>query len=105
MLPAMDTALLLIVACGAAVAGFVQGLAGFGFGLVAMAFWSWSLAPTLAVPLVVFGSLIGQLLAVRSLRHGLDWRRLMPFLLGGLVGVPLGVRCCVSSTRPPSGWG
>ena len=85
----METWLLLAV--GACAAAFVQGLAGFGFGLVAMAFWSWTLPPAMAAPAVVFGSLIGQLLAVRSLRHGLDWRRLMPFLLGGLVGVPLGV--------------
>ncbi|HYG44396.1 MAG TPA: sulfite exporter TauE/SafE family protein [Bordetella sp.] len=81
----------LLLALGACVAAFVQGLAGFGFGLVAMAFWSWTLPPAMAAPAVVFGSLIGQLLAVRSLRHGFDWRRLMPFLLGGLVGVPLGV--------------
>ncbi|MCD0506185.1 sulfite exporter TauE/SafE family protein [Bordetella petrii] len=81
----------LLLAAGACAAAFVQGLAGFGFGLVAMAFWSWALPPAMAAPAVVFGSLIGQLLAVRSLRHGFDWRRLAPFLLGGLLGVPLGV--------------
>jgi len=81
----------LLLAMGACVAAFVQGLAGFGFGLVSMAFWSWTLPPALAAPAVVFGSLIGQLLAVRSVRHGIDWRRLTPFLLGGLAGVPLGV--------------
>lgn len=81
----------LLLALGACVAAFVQGLAGFGFGLVSMAFWSWTLPPVLAAPAVVFGSLIGQLLAVRSLRHGIDWRRLTPFLLGGLAGVPVGV--------------
>ncbi|GAB1576408.1 sulfite exporter TauE/SafE family protein [Bordetella petrii] len=81
----------LLLAAGACAAAFVQGLAGFGFGLVAMTFWSWTLAPSLAAPAVVFGSLVGQLLAARSLRHGLDWRRLAPFLLGGLLGVPLGV--------------
>ena len=53
----------LIVAAGAAVAGFVQGLSGFAFGLVAMGIWAWSLDPLLAGPLVVFGSLIGKLLA------------------------------------------
>src|SRR5690606_41158241 len=80
----------LLLAGGAFVAGFVHGLAGFGFGLVAMAFWSWTLPPSMAEPAVVFGSLIGQLLAVRSLRHGFSWRRLLPFLLGGLAGIPLG---------------
>jgi len=41
---------------------------------------------------VVFGSLTGQLIAAFSVRRGFDWRRLLPFLLGGLVGIPIGVR-------------
>ena len=57
------------VLLGALVAGFVQGLSGFAFGLVAMAFWVWAVAPQLAGPLVVFGSLIGQLLLLRSFRQ------------------------------------
>ena len=87
----MDAWLIAIVALGAAAAGFVQGLAGFGFGLVSMAFWSWSLAPALAVPLVVFGSLLGQLLAVRSLRQSFCLRRALPFLAAGVLGIPVGV--------------
>ena len=35
----------LVVALGAVVAGFVQGLSGFAFGLVAMSFWAWALEP------------------------------------------------------------
>ncbi|HYG41705.1 MAG TPA: sulfite exporter TauE/SafE family protein, partial [Bordetella sp.] len=41
-------ALLVVIVAGAAVAGFVQGLAGFGFGMVAMSFWAWTLDPRLA---------------------------------------------------------
>ena len=37
----MDS-VLLIVALGAVAAGFVQGLSGFGFGMVAMSFWAWT---------------------------------------------------------------
>lgn len=36
---------ILVVALGAAVAGFVQGLSGFAFGMVAMSFWAWVLEP------------------------------------------------------------
>jgi uncharacterized membrane protein YfcA len=79
------------VALGAAAAGFVQGLTGFAFGLVAMAIWAWTVDPVLAGPLVVFGSLVGQVLGLGSLRPGLDWRRILPFVAGGLLGVPLGV--------------
>ncbi|HEX3952281.1 MAG TPA: sulfite exporter TauE/SafE family protein, partial [Stellaceae bacterium] len=79
------------VAVGAAAGGLVQGLSGFAFGLVALGIWAWVVAPTLAGPLVVFGSLIGQLLALRAARPGFDMARLAPFLIGGVVGVPIGV--------------
>jgi uncharacterized membrane protein YfcA len=69
----------------------VQGLSGFAFGLVAMAVWAWSLDPVLAGPLVVFGSLVGQLLSLGSIRRGFDLRRVLPFVAGGVLGVPLGV--------------
>ena len=82
---------ILVVALGAAVAGFVQGLSGFAFGMVAMSFWAWVLDPRLAAALAVFGALTGQLLAVFSVRRGFNWALLWPFLLGGLAGIPLGV--------------
>lgn len=81
----------IFIVLGGVLAGFVQGLAGFGFGLVSLAVWSWVMAPELAVPVVVFGSLLGQLLAVGSLRQGFSWRRVRPFLLGGVLGLPTGL--------------
>lgn len=83
--------LFLIVAVGAALAGFVQGLSGFGFGLTAMALWAWLLEPRLAASLAVFGALTGQLIAAFTVRRGWDWRTLLPFLAGGLAGLPLGL--------------
>ena len=53
----------LVVTLGAVIAGFVQGLSGFAFGLVAMSFWAWVLDPRLAATLAVFGALVGQILA------------------------------------------
>ncbi|CAM3424646.1 sulfite exporter TauE/SafE family protein [Paracidovorax anthurii] len=81
----------LVAALGAVVAGFVQGLSGFAFGLVAMSFWAWTLEPRLAAVLAVFGALTGQIIAAVSVRRGFDARRLLPFVAGGLAGVPLGV--------------
>lgn len=80
-----------VVALGAAAGGFVQGLSGFAFGLVALSIWAWVLDPVLAGPLTVFCSLLGQLLSIGSLRDSLDMRRALPFILGGVVGVPIGV--------------
>jgi uncharacterized membrane protein YfcA len=82
---------ILVVAIGAACAGFVQGLTGFAFGLVSLSFWAWVLDPTLAAVLAVFGSLVGQLIAVFSTRRGFDVKTLLPFLLGGVIGIPFGV--------------
>lgn len=81
----------LLTALGAVVAGFVQGLSGFAFGLVAMSFWAWALEPRLAACLAVFGALTGQIVAAFTVRRGLDWKLLTPFLVGGLAGVPAGV--------------
>ncbi|MCD7097196.1 sulfite exporter TauE/SafE family protein [Stenotrophomonas sp. MMGLT7] len=81
----------LVVALGAVVAGFVQGLSGFAFGLVAMSFWAWALDPRLAATLSVFGALLGQVVAAVTVRRGFDLKRLLPFVLGGLAGIPLGV--------------
>lgn len=81
----------LIVALGAVAAGFVQGLSGFAFGMVAMSFWAWALEPRLAATLTVFGALTGQILAAISVRRGFDLKLLLPFIAGGLLGIPMGV--------------
>ena len=78
-------------ALGAAIGGFVQGLSGFAFGLVAMSVWAWSVAPQLAGPMNVFGATLGQSLSLHVLRRSFDWRRAAPFLIGGVLGVPIGV--------------
>lgn len=83
--------LVAIVAFGAAAGGFVQGLSGFAFGLTALAIWSWSVEPVLAGPLVVFGTLVGQLLSIGAVRRGLDAWLILPFVAGGALGVPIGV--------------
>ncbi len=87
----MSLSAYLILAFGAGLAGFVQGLSGFAFGLVAMSVWAWVIDPKLAAPLAVSGALTGQIVAALTVRRGFDLRRLAPFVLGGLAGIPLGV--------------
>lgn len=72
-------------------AAFVAGLAGFAFGLVAMAIWLHLLTPTQTAILIMFYALIVQGYAVWKLRGALKPRRLLPFVIGGLLGIPLGV--------------
>ena len=86
----MPTELIFLIV-GAMIAGFVQGLSGFAFSMVAMSFWVWGLEPRMAAVMAVFGSLSGQLVATFSERRELHLGQLVPYLAGGLAGIPLGV--------------
>lgn len=81
----------LIIILGAITAGFVQGLSGFAFSMVAMSFWAWVVDPRLAAAMGVFGALMGQLLAAATVRRGFNIKQLLPFIAGGIVGIPIGV--------------
>jgi len=76
----------------AALAGLVQGISGFAFALVCTALLAWVLPPDVLVPMVVCGSFVAQLGTLTSLRDHFELRRLAPFVIGGLLGVPLGTR-------------
>ena len=49
------------------------------------------LDPQLAAVLAVSGAFTGQIIAAVSVRRGFEPRRLAPFMLGGLAGIPLGI--------------
>ncbi|HYC64846.1 MAG TPA: sulfite exporter TauE/SafE family protein [Reyranellaceae bacterium] len=87
----MEILPLALFAVAAFAAAFVAGLAGFAFGLVAMAIWLHLLTPTQVAILITGYALIVQGQAVWKLRRAIRPRRLLPFVLGGLLGVPLGV--------------
>jgi len=76
---------------GAVIAGVVQGIAGFAFAMVAMSIWAWNMDPSEATVMAVFGGLCGQVLAAVTIRRRIVTSDLLPFLIGGLVGVPIGV--------------
>jgi uncharacterized protein len=79
---------LLIV--GALAGGFVSGLAGFGTALMALGIWLYVLPPSVAVPLVLVCSVIAQSATLPSMWKSFDLTLVWPFLLGGLLGVPIG---------------
>ncbi len=81
----------LLLVTGAAIAGLVQGVSGFAFSMVAMSIWAFGLEPRVAAVMAVFGGMTGQWLSALTLRRGLHFDRLWPFLAGGAIGVPLGV--------------
>ena len=87
----MSLGFILAVLAGTVAAAFVSGLSGFAFGMIALSVWAWTLDPHLFSPLIVFGSLVAQLVSLGAVRRGLQWRLLAPFLIGGVLGIPLGV--------------
>src|SRR5258707_15879213 len=87
----MDTVEIGLFVAASFAAALIAGLAGFAFGLVASAVWLHILTPLQTTTLIVVFGLVVQGYAVWQLRHALRWRRLWPFLLGGVIGVPAGV--------------
>ncbi len=85
-----------VLAFGAAVAGLVQGISGFAFAMVAMAVWVWGVDPKLAAVMAVFGGVTGQIISVIRVRRGWHLHLLWPFVLGSVIGIPLGNRVLAS---------
>lgn len=81
----------LIIVIGALAGGFVNGLTGFGTGMTALVLWLHVLPPLVAAPLVIVCSVAAQIQSLPGIWHALDIRRLAPFVIGGLAGIPLGV--------------
>lgn len=79
-----------VILIGALAGGIVSGIAGFGGGPVILAVWLLVLPPQLAAPLLTVAFLCVMAFNIHLVRHALSWRRLWPFLLGGLIGVPFG---------------
>ena len=82
---------LILFVAGTFTAALVTGVAGFAFGIVAAAVWLYFLSPAQTTALIVAYGLIVQGISVWKLRRSIKLVRLVPFLLGGAIGVPIGV--------------
>ena len=82
---------LILFGAGTFVAALVTGVAGFAFGIAAAAVWLHFLSPAHATALIVaYGSIV-QGISVWKLRRSIKLARLLPFLAGAVIGVPVGV--------------
>ena len=97
----------LLILAGAFAGGLVSGLTGFGTGITALPFWLATTTPQLAAPLVVVCSLVAQVQTLPAIWHAIDFKRVRPFIVGGLAGVPLGalLLAYVSATMFKAGVG
>jgi uncharacterized membrane protein YfcA len=87
----LQTLNLILFVAGTFTAALVTGVAGFAFGIVAAAVWLHFLPPAQTTALIVAYGLIVQGISVWKLRRSIRLVRLIPFLLGGAIGVPIGV--------------
>jgi uncharacterized membrane protein YfcA len=79
-----------IVVAGALAAGFVNGLSGTGYSLVALGFWLQAMSPLTAAPLTALCGVAGHVQSLPLIWKGMRWPRLWPMLTAGLIGVPIG---------------
>jgi len=72
-------------------AGFVQGMTGFGSVLVALPLLSLFLDVKVAIPLCSLNSVVITTFLALRLRKDLDWRKILPLCLAAIPGMVVGV--------------
>jgi uncharacterized membrane protein YfcA len=77
-------------------AGFAQGLTGFGFGLVAISLLPLMMNLKEATALTALLNLVVCSMTFYSLRRHYHWRRGWGLIVGASLGVPLGVYMLIS---------
>ena len=84
---------LMLLVLGAALGGFMNGLAGFGTALFALGFWLQIMPPVQAVSIVALMAFTAGIQGIWLVRRSIlnQPARLARFLLPALAGVPFGV--------------
>ena len=99
-----DWATLALILAGALAGGFVNGLTGFGTALTGLPMWLQAVEPLIAAQLASACSVLGHLTTLPAIWRAVDWRRLAPMLIAGLIGVPIGTWSCRSFPSTRSRW-
>jgi uncharacterized protein len=86
----MDGTVLTLFLVATFVGGVATGLAGFAFGLVVSGVWLHIITPLQTASLIVGYGVFVQAYGIWKLRHALNWRHVVPLILGGAVGAPIG---------------
>src|SRR5437773_3656356 len=68
----------------------VAGVAGFAFGLIASAVWLHVITPAQSAALIAGYAILIQGATLWKLRHAMQLPRLIPFVVGGALGIPIG---------------
>jgi uncharacterized protein len=90
-MPGMTLHLLGFVWLGAFLGAFAVGTAGFAFALAATALWLHVLDPVRATLLVAACGTMLHVGVIWRIRRTIEPARISPFIVSGLIGVPIGV--------------
>lgn len=71
-------------------AAFIRGFTGFGLAVVGVPLLSLFFAPAEIVPSIMILAIIAGLQLIPKIWHRVDWKLLLPTVLGAAIGTPLG---------------
>lgn len=80
----------LIVLAGALAGGIVNGLTGFGTAITALGIWVYGIPPTAAASLAIICAAVSQTQTLHLIWRAIQWRRVLCFVVPGVIGVPIG---------------
>ena len=86
----MDAVTLAFFFAAAFLGGLVSGVSGFAMGLVVSGVWLHIITPGQNALLIVLCGLVTQGSGIWRVRHAINWRAVLPFIIGGAIGVPAG---------------
>lgn len=68
----------------------VNGLTGFGTAITAIGIWLYAIPPTVAASVAIICSVVSQTQTLHLIWRTIRWGRLLPFVVPGVFGVPIG---------------
>lgn len=86
----MGSEQVVVVLGGALAGGIVNGLTGFGTAITAIGIWLYAMPPTVAVSLAIICAVVSQIQNLHLIWRAIRWERVLPFVVPGIIGVPLG---------------
>jgi uncharacterized protein len=86
----MEFGQIVLVLVGAFAGGVVNGLTGFGTAITAIGIWLYAIPPTVAASVAIICSVVSQTQTLHLIWRSIRWERLLPFVLPGVIGVPIG---------------
>ncbi len=76
---------------GALAGGIAAGASGFAFGLVSSSIWLHRIDPVHSAILITASGTLLHTTTLWPLRRHIEIGRLLPFVIGGIIGVPIGI--------------